>query len=240
MRDEINPLVDARARKSTRPPPQRSQAGLAAWWSGDHTVYRVSKRAIDLIGASLGLLFTAPIILAAAIAVRIESPGPAIFRQTRVGRLGVLFVLYKFRGMYVDARERFPELYAYQYTPEEVSTLVFHSKDDVRVTRVGRFLRRTSIDELPNLWNVLKGDLSLVGPRPEIPEMLPYYGEHRDTVLSVKPGVTSLAKVSGRDELTFSETLALDLEYVRKRSLWLDLKILFWTTATVLRQDGMA
>ena len=208
--------------------------------SSNRAAYRISKRVIDLLGAGVLLVVTAPIMLAAAIAVRIESPGPAIFRQTRVGRDGAPFVFYKFRGMYVDARERFPELYAYQYTPEEVSSLVFHAKDDVRVTRVGRFLRRTSIDELPNLWNVLKGDLSLVGPRPEIPEMLPYYGDHKHAVLSVKPGVTSLAKVSGRDELTFSETLRLDLEYVDTRSLWLDLRILAWTAVAVLRQDGMA
>jgi len=108
------------------------------------------------------------------------------------------------------------------------------------VTRVGRFLRRTSIDELPNLWNVLKGDMSLVGPRPEIPEMLPYYGDAAETILSIKPGVTSPAKASGRDELTFTETLALDLEYVKNRSLWVDLRILWQTVIAVLRQDGVA
>lgn len=212
----------------------------ARWWAGGHPVYETLKRAIDITGAAVGLVLTSPIMAAAAIAVRLESPGPVIFRQVRVGQHGIPFTLYKFRGMYVDARERFPELYAYQYSPEELPSLVFHPKDDPRVTRVGRFLRRTSIDELPNLWNVLKGDMSLVGPRPEIPEMLPYYGDATDTILSIKPGVTSPAKVSGRDELTFTETLALDLEYVKNRSLWLDLRILWQTAIAVLRQDGVA
>lgn len=210
------------------------------WWAGGHPVYETLKRAIDIVGATIGLVLTSPIMAAAAIAVRLESPGPAIFRQVRVGQHGVPFTLYKFRGMYVDARERFPELYAYKYSPEQLPTLIFHPKDDPRVTRVGRFLRRTSIDELPNLWNVLKGDMSLVGPRPEIPEMLPYYGDAAEMILSIKPGVTSPAKASGRDELTFTETLALDLEYVKNRSLWVDLRILWQTVIAVLRQDGVA
>lgn len=203
-------------------------------------IYLGLKRAIDVAGAAAGLAAGSPLLLAAAIAIRLESPGPAIFRQTRVGQHGVPFTLYKFRGMYTDARERFPELYAYRYSADEVQTLVFHPPEDPRVTRVGRFLRRTSIDELPNLWNVLKGDMSLVGPRPEIPEMLPYYGDARDLILSAKPGVTSPAKADGRDELTFAETLELDLEYAKHQSLWLDLRVLGKTLVAVLRQDGVS
>lgn len=235
MHDETTGVVEtehARSRGRSRSRASPDQQSRIA--------YRATKRLIDIVGASFGLLITSPIMLVAAVAVRVESEGPAIFRQTRIGQHGEPFVLYKFRGMYVDAKERFAELYDYQYTPEELSTLVFHPENDPRVTRVGRFLRRTSIDELPNLWNVLRGDLSLVGPRPEIPEMISYYGEHRDLVLSAKPGVTSLAKVSGRDELTFPETLALDVEYVCNRSTRLDLKILLSTAVTVLRQDGVA
>lgn len=204
------------------------------------TTFPQIKRLIDVAGATVGLIVASPVLLAAAVAIRLESRGPAIFRQTRIGQFGQPFTLCKFRGMYVDARERFPEMYAYRYDADEVETLVFHPAQDPRVTRAGRFLRRTSIDELPNLWNVLKGDMSLVGPRPEIPEMLPYYGDALDEIVSVKPGVTSLAKAYGRDELTFAETLALDLEYVRRRSLMLDLRILGRTLVAVLRQDGVS
>jgi lipopolysaccharide/colanic/teichoic acid biosynthesis glycosyltransferase len=174
-----------------------------------------------------------------AVAVRLESEGPAIFHQLRLGRDGVPFRFYKFRGMYVDAKERWPELEEHNYSDEELPDLLFHPKHDPRVTRVGRFIRRTSLDELPNLWNVFRGDMSVVGPRPEIPEMIPYYGDAAPIILSVKPGVTSLAKVTGRDELTFSKTLALDLEYVERRSLRLDLKIIFATAATVILQRGV-
>lgn len=238
MRGDTRSIEPGEQARMAAAPPKTSEG--VRWWAGGHPVYETLKRGIDIVGATVGLILTSPIMAAAAIAVRLESPGPAIFRQVRVGQHGVPFTLYKFRGMYVDARERFPELYAYKYSPEELPTLVFHPKDDPRVTRVGRFLRRTSIDELPNLWNVLKGEMSLVGPRPEIPEMIPYYGDAAETILSIKPGVTSPAKVSGRDELTFTETLELDLEYVKNRSLWVDLRVLWQTVIAVLRQDGVA
>lgn len=198
-----------------------------------------ARRALDLVVSASLLVLLAPLILLLVVAVRATSPGPAIFRQVRLGRGGRPFVLYKFRGMHVDARERWPELYAYRYEPDELQALRFHPERDPRVTPLGRFLRRASLDELPNLWNVLKGDLALVGPRPEIPELIPYYGEHATTVLSVRPGVTSLAKVTGRDELTFTDTLRLDVEYVERRSLALDLRILAATALTVLLQHGV-
>ena len=188
----------------------------------------------DRILAAAGLILISPILLAIALAIRLDSPGPAIFTQTRIGRNRKPFTFVKFRGMFADAPERFPQLYRYQYSSDEVPNLHFHSEDDPRVTRLGRFLRRTSLDELPNLINVVFGDMSLVGPRPEIPEMLPYYGPAADIVLSVKPGVTSLAKLVGRDHLTFRETLELDVEYVRIRSLSKDLRILLATTMLVL------
>jgi lipopolysaccharide/colanic/teichoic acid biosynthesis glycosyltransferase len=197
------------------------------------------RRAGGVLASLAALVLTAPLLLIIAAAIRLESPGPAIFRQERVGKGGRRFTFYKFRGMYVDARDRWPELYEYRYGPKEIAHLRFHPEADPRVTRVGRWIRKTSIDELLNFWNVLKGDMALVGPRPEIPEMLPYYGEHTVTVLSVKPGVTSIAKVTGRDELTFGETLRLDVEYVEKRSLALDLKILWATVRTVVRQHGV-
>jgi len=197
------------------------------------------RRSLDIAIAVSALVIGAPLLALIAIAVRLDSPGSAIFRQTRVGRDGKPFAFHKFRGMFVDARERWPDLYAYEYSEDELDSLYFHPSVDPRVTPVGRFLRRTSLDELRNFWNVLRGDMAIVGPRPELPEMIPYYGQAASIVLSVKPGVTSLAKVTGRDELTFAETLRFDLEYVRRRSLALDLKIIGATVLTVLRQRGV-
>jgi lipopolysaccharide/colanic/teichoic acid biosynthesis glycosyltransferase len=197
------------------------------------------RRTADVVVSLAGLILALPIAAIVAIAIRLDSPGPIVFRQTRIGRNGKPFTFYKFRGMFVDAHKRWPELYAYSYAPGELDTLRFHPAHDPRVTRVGRSIRRTSVDEILNLWNVLLGDMTLVGPRPEIPEMLVYYGDARTQILAVKPGVTSLAKVTGRDELTFGETLRLDLEYLRRRSLLLDLKILGATVLTVLLQRGV-
>jgi lipopolysaccharide/colanic/teichoic acid biosynthesis glycosyltransferase len=199
----------------------------------------VVRRALEVVVSASMLVVLSPVIAAIAISIRATSRGPAIFRQERLGQGGRPFVFYKFRGMYVDARERWPELYEYSYAPEEIHTLRFHPEQDPRVTPVGRFLRRTSLDEVLNFYNVLKGDMSLVGVRPEIPEMIPYYGEHAQTILAVKPGITSLAKVTGRDELTFGETLELDVEYVRRRSLRLDLRIIAATVMTVVLQHGV-
>lgn len=200
---------------------------------------QVVRRLVDVVLGGALLLLALPLIVMAAVAIRLDSPGPAFFRQVRVGRYGRPFTFLKLRGMYVDARTRWPELYRYDFASEEVGDLLFHPAVDPRVTRVGRLLRKTSIDELPNLWNVVRGDMSLVGPRPEIPEMMRYYGDALPTILSVKPGVTSFAKVSGRDELTLSQTIAADLEYVRRQSLALDLKILVATVVTVILQRGV-
>jgi lipopolysaccharide/colanic/teichoic acid biosynthesis glycosyltransferase len=187
----------------------------------------------DRLLAAVGLLLVSPLLLAVAAAVKLDSPGPAFFRQVRIGRGGRPFTFWKFRGMYVDARERFPELYDYNYSAAQVQELRFHPGQDPRVTRVGAFIRRTSLDELPNLVNVVLGDMSLVGPRPEIPELIPYYGRAAKTVLSVKPGITSLAKLLGRDNITFQETLELDLRYIRERSLRTDFGILVGTVVMV-------
>jgi lipopolysaccharide/colanic/teichoic acid biosynthesis glycosyltransferase len=192
------------------------------------------KDIMDRTLAAFGLLCVSPILVAVAIAVRLDSPGPALFTQTRIGRGGRPFRFWKFRGMVVDAKERFPELYDYRYSASEAQNLRFHPGHDPRVTRVGAFIRRTSLDELPNLWNVVLGDMSLVGPRPEIPELIPYYGGSAKTILSVKPGITSLAKLLGRDNITFQETLEFDLRYIRERCLRLDLGVLFGTVWMVL------
>ncbi len=200
------------------------------------SVYAISKRAIDICLGSLLLLISIPVILVAALAIAMESPGSPFFLQTRLGRRGKPFRLLKLRGMYTDARQRFPELYS--YSDQQGLDFYFHTADDPRVTRVARFTRRTSIDELPNFWNVVTGDMSLVGPRPEIPEVLKLYGVYREEYLSVKPGVTCTSKCTGRDRLTKRETIELDLEYVRTRSMSTDFKIL-WRTfcGVVLRRN---
>jgi lipopolysaccharide/colanic/teichoic acid biosynthesis glycosyltransferase len=192
------------------------------------------KAASDRLLAAIGLVVIAPMLAVIALAVRLDSPGPAFFRQRRVGRNGHPFTFWKFRGMFVDARRRFPELYDYDYSAEELQSLRFHPDHDPRVTRAGRFLRRTSLDELPNLINVVLGDMSLVGPRPEIPEMLPHYGDAAEEVLRVRPGITSLAKLVGRDDITFQETLALDRRYVGERCLAMDLKLLIGTVLVIV------
>jgi lipopolysaccharide/colanic/teichoic acid biosynthesis glycosyltransferase len=196
------------------------------------------QRAVEIVLASLALLVTAPLMLLIAVAIRIDSPGSPLFVQRRVGVHGKLFRFYKFRSLYVDARQRFPELYAYQYSPEELSDLKFKVDRDPRVTRIGDFLRRSSLDELPNFVNVIKGDMALVGPRPEIPEMLPYYRGEMLLKFSVRPGVTGPAQVSGRGRLKFHDTVAYDLEYVRRRSWRYDMRLLVTTVKKVLLRDG--
>lgn len=224
-------------------------------------------RALEIVIALAGLIVGLPFMLMAAILIRLDSPGPVLFRHRRPARAvsllgrdletrgnlippregyeaGALyhvpayFTLIKFRTMYHDARSRFPEYYAYQYSFDN-----FHSQfptilDDPRVTRVGRILRKLSLDELPNLWSVVVGDMSLVGPRPEAPEVLQYYSPEEMTKFTLRPGITGLAQISGRGLLNWGETIALDLEYVRTRSIALDLKIILLTVKRVLTRHG--
>ncbi len=199
---------------------------------------RLLHRSFEIVFASAVLAIASPVILLIAIIIRLDSPGPALFFQKRVGKNGKTFTFLKFRTLYVDARQRFPELYRYQYTPDQLVDLRFKVDKDPRVTRQGNWLRRTSLDELPNFWNVLKGDMALVGPRPEIPEMLPYYTGDMLQKFSVRPGVTGPAQVSGRGRLTFFDTVEFDLEYVRRQSFAYDMRILLTTVRMVLAQDG--
>lgn len=184
------------------------------------------------------LVLSAPLCLVLAVLVRLDSPGPALFFQTRLGRGAKPFRFVKFRTMLVDARERYPELYRYKYTPDQIEVMRFKVKNDPRTTRFGEWLRKTSLDELPNFWNVLTGDMALVGPRPEIPEMLPYYSDEGLLKFSVKPGVTGFAQTAGRGHLSFRETVRLDVEYVKTRSLLVDLKVMLNTVAMVVRGHG--
>jgi lipopolysaccharide/colanic/teichoic acid biosynthesis glycosyltransferase len=188
--------------------------------------------------AAVALILTAPIMLVLAAIVRSDSPGRALFRQQRVGRGGRLFRFTKFRTLLVDAKQRFPELYAYRYTPEEIDRLCFKVPNDPRVTRVGLWLRKSTLDELPNFWHVLTGEMALVGPRPEIPEMLPYYTDEELIKYSVRPGITGLPQISGRGRLKFREAAALDVYYVQNRTFLFDLKIMFRTLYLIVRRDG--
>ena len=197
---------------------------------------RVARRTIDVAVSLAALLVLWPLILLSALIVRLDSPGPGFFRQKRLGRLGSPFEILKLRGMHVDAAVRFPHLY--DYTDESRATQ-FHLPQDPRVTRAGKLFRRTSIDELPNFWNVLRGDMSLVGPRPQIPEMFEYYGEYAQVILSVRPGIFSLPKVCLRDHLTLHETVLLDSYYVHNRTLLLDLRIALRGIAIVLLRHGV-
>jgi lipopolysaccharide/colanic/teichoic acid biosynthesis glycosyltransferase len=196
------------------------------------------RRIVESAIAAAVLLICFPVMMLVALAIRFNSPGPVLFRHKRVGMGGRLFNFVKFRTLYHDARQRFPELYQYQYTPEEIEALAFKVPNDPRVTSIGEWLRRTTLDELPNFWNVVTGDMALVGPRPEIPEMLPYYRDEHLIKFSVPPGVTGLAQISGRGRLRFLETARLDADYAANRSPRLDLRILARTISLVLRQDG--
>ncbi len=199
-------------------------------------LYCVTKRLLDVIIGGILVVLAIPVVLLAAIAIRLETSGNPFFLQKRVGKHGKLFTIFKLRGMYSDARKRFPELYDYRRFVG--LNFLFHHAYDPRITRVGHFIRRTSIDELPNFLNVVLGSMSLVGPRPEVPEVFELYGEYAEPYISVIPGVTCLSKVSGRDRLSKDDTVKIDLEYVQSRSLRLDLQILAKTFRnTVIRRD---
>lgn len=188
-------------------------------------IYEISKRAIDIIGAGSGLLLLSPVIAIVACAVKFTSKGPIFFSQKRVGKNGKIFEMYKFRSMVVNAEE-LKEKLAHQ---NEMSGPMFKMKDDPRVTKIGKFIRKTSIDELPQLWNVLKGDMSLVGPRPSLPKEVKQFENWMYKRLTVKPGLTCYWQVSGRNNIDFEDWMKLDISYVEDRNLWIDIKLIFKT-----------
>jgi len=195
---------------------------------------RLGKRVLDIVGAGVGLVLLAPLIAVVALAVRLDDGGPVFFRQTRVGRGGTPFEILKFRTMCVDAEERIAELERL----DEGSGPLFKIRQDPRVTRVGCFLRRTSVDELPQLWNVLTGSMSLVGPRPALPREVALYVDFADRRLLATPGITGLWQVNGRSDLDWADGLRLDLHYVENWSFLQDLVILARTIPSVLRSRG--
>lgn len=192
------------------------------------------KRGIDVVGAVVGLVLGAPLLALIGVAIRLDSPGPIVFRQTRVGAGGKTFDMFKFRSMREGAEAELEQLRELN----EADGPIFKMRDDPRLTRVGRFLRRTSLDELPQLWNVLRGEMSLVGTRPPLPAEVIHYVEWHKKRLEVRPGMTALWQVSGRSTLSFDEGVLLDVYYIENWSLWLDFKILLRTIPQVLFGDG--
>ena len=195
----------------------------------------VLKRVMDICGAVVGLILCGIISIFLVPAIKLASPGPAIFSQIRIGKNGRRFKFYKFRSMYVDAEERKKEL----TKNNEMDGLMFKMEDDPRITKVGKFIRKTSLDEFPQFWNVLVGDMSLVGTRPPTEDEFNKYNGHYKRRLMMTPGITGLWQVSGRSSITdFDEVVKLDLEYIDNWSLLGDIKILFKTVISVIKRDG--
>lgn len=189
-------------------------------------LYEITKRLMDILLSLIAIIFLMPIFIIVAIAIKIEDPkGKIIFTQERNGVYPTTFKMYKFRSMVHNAEELLEEL----NNQNELTGPVFKMKEDPRITKVGKFIRKTSIDELPQLFNILKGDMSLVGPRPPIPREVEKYNEYQLQRLSVKPGLTCIWQVSGRNSIDFEQWIELDLQYIRERSILLDIKLIFKT-----------
>ncbi|MEM7799872.1 MAG: sugar transferase [Chloroflexota bacterium] len=205
-----------------------------AYWVVRGKISRNLKRIFDFSVAGLALIALSPIMLIVALLVKLTSPGPIFFKQERVGKWGKTFYCFKFRSMYIDAEERKKELMKYN----EADGPVFKMKNDPRVTSIGRFIRKTSLDELPQLINVIRGEMSLVGPRPAVPTEVDQYDFHTLGRLDAIPGITGLQQVSGRSNLDFTRWVELDLQYIEEQSLWTDIKILLKTIPAVLFSRG--
>lgn len=212
----------------------RIGAKRLAWVAVVRSAYLL-KRALDILLAGPLFILLLPIFGLLVLAIRLESPGPALFKQTRVGRWGQIFTMYKFRSMYMDAEARKAELLAEN---EMSGGVTFKMQRDPRITRIGRFIRKASIDELPQLWNVLKGDMSLVGPRPPVPAEVDEYSLSDRRRLEVTPGITCIWQVSGRSDIPFPEQVELDVRYIESQSLLTDLKLLWQTVPAVLFGRG--
>lgn len=194
----------------------------------------ILKRFFDIILSLIGIIILSPVYLIIIICIKTDSKGPAIFKQTRVGKDEKNFTIYKFRTMIVGAEKK-REL---DIDPSNLQNFVFQSKNDSRVTKLGAFLRKSSMDEIPQLFNVLNGTMSLVGPRPEIPDVVKYYTDEYRQRLLVTPGITGLAQVSGRGEIELGKTIHFDLIYIRDFSIWYDIKLLIKTVTSVFNKEG--
>ncbi|SCN26548.1 Undecaprenyl phosphate N,N'-diacetylbacillosamine 1-phosphate transferase [Clostridium sp. N3C] len=198
--------------------------------------YFIVKRIIDFLGALLGIILLSHVYIITAICIKLDSKGPIFFKQDRVGQDGKIFKMYKFRSMVVNAEELKEKL----KDKNEVSGPMFKIKDDPRITRVGKFIRKTSIDELPQLYNVLKGEMSLVGPRPSLPNEVAQFTPYQKLRLIGKPGLTCYWQVSGRNSIGFEEWMELDVKYIRERNIWIDLKLIFKTVGVLFGDENAA
>ena len=197
--------------------------------------YSVTKRLIDIVGSLCGIILLSPLFLIVAILIKLEDPkGKVFFAQERNGRYPKTFKMYKFRSMVHNAEDLLKDL----MDRNEQTGPVFKINDDPRITKVGKVIRRTSIDELPQLFNVLKGDMSLVGPRPPIPHEVDQYNSYQMQRLAVKPGLTCIWQVSGRNNIGFDEWVEMDIEYIKTRNLWLDIKLIFKTVGVLFGDDN--
>ncbi|MGG7078804.1 sugar transferase [Clostridium sardiniense] len=198
------------------------------------TLYNITKRSIDIIGSLLGIICLSPIFLLVGILIKKESKGPIIFSQDRIGKDNTKFKMYKFRSMVQNAEE----LKAKLQEQNEMSGPMFKMREDPRVTKIGKFIRKTSIDELPQLINVLKGDMSLVGPRPSLPKEVSEFKPWMMERLEVKPGLTCYWQVSGRNNIDFEDWMNLDIRYVRERNTLTDIKLIFKTVFVLFGDEN--
>jgi exopolysaccharide biosynthesis polyprenyl glycosylphosphotransferase len=212
----------------------RLQLKRLLWLTVIRGAYLV-KRLIDIIASILLLVLLLPLFVTIMLLIFLSSPGPVFYKQTRVGRWGKLFTMWKFRSMYCDADARLREIMAQN---EMTGGVIFKMKNDPRIIPIGRFIRKASIDELPQLWNVLKGDMSLVGPRPALPSEVNQYSLQDRQRLEVIPGITCIWQVSGRSDIPFPQQVQLDVQYIQSQSLLLDLKLLLKTIPAVLLSRG--
>ena len=196
--------------------------------------YLIAKRITDVLFSGIGLIILSPVFVIVAIAIKLDSKGPIFFKQDRVGKDEELFSMYKFRSMVVNAEELKKAI----ENQNEMSGPMFKMKKDPRITRVGRFIRKTSIDELPQLVNVIKGDMSLVGPRPSLPKEVEQFEPWMKERLTVQPGITCFWQVMGRNSIPFEEWMKLDVKYVRERNYFLDIKLIFKTFFVLFGDDS--
>jgi exopolysaccharide biosynthesis polyprenyl glycosylphosphotransferase len=248
----IDPSLAARMRVSVHVFPSASDqtVGLSDFTlypdlphqDGSRSLGPLIKRAIDIVGSSTALLFLSPLFVLIALAIRLTSVGPVVFRQKRMGQYGTPFIFLKFRSMYVDSNALVHKEYVTELISGGLQTKsngVYKITNDPRMTPLGRLLRKTSLDELPQFWNVLRGEMSLVGPRPPVPYEFDCYAPwHRRRILEAKPGITGLWQVTGRSRTTFNDMVRLDLKYVKEWSIWLDIKILLQTPRAVVSAEG--